>query len=218
MSEGVVRRSRRAGGERRAYVLDHAIAVVAERGLAATRYADVAEASGIAVSTLQGYFGSREDMLIEAFERATVVVVDAMNELASQCDGSWQQLVAMVDQGLSTPAPTWRMLMEFWTAAVHDAELQEHAAALAKQYREPYVKAVQLGTERGAFSPRFEVQVIVESLVSSIVGLLYPVVLGHFAPQVNAYREIVLAQLAFALRVSSEHVSDSPSGNSNVER
>src|SRR5262245_6101025 len=59
------RRIRRAGGTRRAAVLEIAAKVLAERGYENTRYADVSMASGVAVSTLQNYFGSREDMLIE---------------------------------------------------------------------------------------------------------------------------------------------------------
>jgi AcrR family transcriptional regulator len=204
MSEDGRRRTRRAGGARRALVLDHVVAVLAERGYAATRFADVSQASGVAVSTLQGYFGSREDMLIEAFRHATSVAVTAMEELAGQFDDPWQQLVAMIDRGLSTDVPTWRMLMEFWTAAAHDDELRQHAGALAAQYREPFADAVRRGVERGAFRPRFDVAATVEAAVASIVGLLYPVVLGHLAPRPADYREVVLAQLAFAL--GAEHL------------
>jgi len=180
-------------------VLDQVVAVLADRGYAGTRFIDVSEASGVAVSTLQGYFGSREDMLIEAFERATSVAVAAMDEFAAQFDDPWPQLVAMIDRGLSTDVVTWRMLMEFWTAAAHDAELQEQAAALARRYRAPYTDAVRRGIESGAFTPRGDMTAIVEVTVAQIVGLLYPVVLGHLAPQPADYREVVLAQLAFAL-------------------
>lgn len=184
--------------------------MLAERGFAGTRFADVSHASGVAVSTLQGYFGSREDMLIEAFERATSVAVTAMRELAAQSDDPWQQLVAMVDRGLTTDADTWRMLMEFWTAAAHDAELRDHAAQLAEQYREPFVDAVRRGVESGAFTPRFEVAAIVEVAVADIVGLLYPVVLGHLQAQDTGYRDVVLAQLAFALSTSTDSAAATP--------
>ena len=110
MSEAAVR-NRRAGGPKRLLVLDQVISTMAVRGYSGTRYADISEASGIAVSTLQGYFGSREDMLIEAFQRATSVAVEAMREFTAQFDDPWKQLVAMVDRGLATVVPTWRMLM-----------------------------------------------------------------------------------------------------------
>lgn len=188
-------------------VLDEVAGVLADRGYASTRFIDVSEASGVAVSTLQGYFGSREDMLIEAMRRATSVAVDAMNAFAAQFDDPWQQLVAMVDRGLSTDIVTWRLLMEFWTAAAHDAELRDLAAALAQQYREPFIDAVRRGVESGAFTPRFETAAVVEVAVADIVGLLYPVVLRHLAPQDTDYRDVVLAQLAYVLTTSAEEPS-----------
>jgi len=202
MSDSGIRRTRRAGGARRALVLDQVVAVLADRGYAGTRFVDVSEASGVAVSTLQHYFGSREDMLIEALRHATSVAVAAMDELVARFDDPWEQLVAMVDRGLSTDVATWRMLMEFWTAAAHDAELRDHAATLAEQYRAPFADAVQRGIESGAFTPRFDTAALVEVVVANIVGLLYPVVLGHLKPEDTEYRDIVLAQLAFALNPS----------------
>ena len=71
MSRAGSGRIRRAGGARRAVVLGQVVEVLADRGFAGTRFIDVAEASGVAVSTLQGYFGSHEDMLIEALAGAT---------------------------------------------------------------------------------------------------------------------------------------------------
>lgn len=184
-------------------VLDQAVAVIAERGHAGTRFVDVSAASGLAVSTLQGYFGSREDMLIEAMEHATSLAVADMDEFAAQFDDPWQQLVAMVDRGLSTDVATWRLLMEFWTAAAHDSELRDHAATLAERYRRPFLDAVRRGVESGAFIPRFDIAAIVEVAVGNIVGLLYPVVLGQLTPQDTDYRDVVLAQLAFALTLET---------------
>ena len=199
MSDFRSTRTRRAGGARRAQVLDRVVEVLSERGYAATRFADVSQASGVAVSTLQGYFGSREDMLIEALEGATSGEVEALHELAGLFEDPWQQLIALVDRGLSTPVGTWRMLMEFWTAAAHDAELRAHAGGLAEQYRKPFAEAVQRGVDSGSFSPRFDVSAVVDVVVATMDGLLYPLVLDHRASADLDYRDVVLAQLAFAL-------------------
>lgn len=209
MSEAAVR-NRRAGGPKRLLVLDQVISTMAVRGYGGTRYADISEASGIAVSTLQGYFGSREDMLIEAFQRATSVAVEAMREFTAQFDDPWKQLVAMVDRGLATDVPTWRMLMEFWTAAAHDTELRQHATALATQYREPFADAVRRGVESGQFDPRFDVESIVEVAVANIVGVLYPTVLGHLPLPATNYRDVVISQLAYVLQVDTHETSGNP--------
>lgn len=199
MSDSRVNRTRRAGGARRAQVLEQVVEVLSERGYAATRFTDVSQASGVAVSTLQSYFGSREDMLIEALQGTTSGEVAALAELAAGFEAPWQQLVALVDRGLSTPVPTWRMLMEFWTAAAHDAELRAHAVVLAEQYRQPFVEAVERGVQAGSFSPRFEVTAVVDVVVAAMDGLLYPLVLEHRASDDLDYRDVVLAQLAFVL-------------------
>lgn len=122
-----------------------------------------------------------------------------MAEVAASYEEPWQQVVALVDRGLATPVGTWRMLMEFWTAAAHDAELCAHASGLAAAYRMPFVEAVQRGVQAGAFAPRFEVAAIVDVAVAAMDGLLYPVVLDHRACGEVDYRDVVLAQLAFAL-------------------
>ncbi|MFJ4689154.1 TetR/AcrR family transcriptional regulator [Streptomyces sp. NPDC088789] len=192
-------RTRRAGGARRALVLDQVVEVLAGRGYAGTRFSDVSQATGVAVSTLQGYFGSREDMLIEALQRSTSGEVAALRELAAGRTDPWERLVALVERGLATEVPVWRTLMEFWTAAAHDAELREHAGVLATRYREPFAEAVRAGVGSGAFTPRFEAAAIVDVAVAAMDGLLYPVVLDHRASADRAYREVVLAQLAYAL-------------------
>ncbi|WP_067473803.1 TetR/AcrR family transcriptional regulator [Dietzia timorensis] len=203
MSQLASSRTRRAGGSRRAVVLGQVVEVLADRGFAGTRFADVSAASGVAVSTLQGYFGSREDMLVEALRGATSSEVSALYDLAGGFDDPWQQLVALVDRGLSTPVSTWRMLMEFWTAAAHDAELRAHAAVLARQYREPFLEAVRRGVDAGSFSSRFEVAAVVDVLVATMDGLVYPLVLNHRSSADLEYRDVVLAQLAFTLGIDA---------------
>ena len=54
-------RGPRRAGRRKVQVLEAAGRVIAERGADATRFADVAAESAVPVSTLQYYFGSRED-------------------------------------------------------------------------------------------------------------------------------------------------------------
>ena len=43
--------------------------------------------------------------------------------------------------------------------------------------------------------------------MANIVGLLYPVVLGHLTPQPADYRDVVLAQLAFALTLRKDDMT-----------
>src|ERR1700733_10436468 len=127
MAMPIERGGRRAGSARRVAVLETVADVLAERGYEKTRFTDVATASGAAVSTLQSYFGSREDMLIESMRHATDLEVLALEALADSDVDPWNRLIAMIDRNLNSPIRDHRLLIEFWRASMRDAELREHA-------------------------------------------------------------------------------------------
>ncbi|WP_245547575.1 TetR/AcrR family transcriptional regulator [Nocardia brevicatena] len=196
-------RRRRAGGGRRAELLAVVVEVLVERGVDRTRFQDVAQRAGVAVSTLQGHFGSRVDMLVEALQRSTDAEVSVMNELAAAETDPWARLEALVDRGLGTPVPVWRMLMEFWYAAAHDDELRSHSVGLQQRYRQPFVDAVQLGCERGSFTPRRNPDAVVDTLIAALDGVLFPSVLSLPRPEPAEVRAVMLDQLSYLLGVRS---------------
>ena len=85
-------RGQRRAGRRKVAVLEAAGRVIAERGADATRFADVAAESGVPVSTLQYYFGSREDLLVAAFRHASGTEIEALEAEIAALDDPWQQL------------------------------------------------------------------------------------------------------------------------------
>lgn len=198
-------RQRRAGaGHRREAALDAAVTVLVERGYEGTRFKDVAAASGVAVSTLQVYFGSREDMLIEALLRSTTAEVEAMERSAGEAgSGSWERLSALVDYGLNTPVRAWRMLMEFWGAAAHDDELRRHSETLAASYRAPFTEAIRAGTRAGDFDPVADVDAIVDVLIATLDGRMVPTVLALQSQTTDSHRDVLHAQLRAVLGVRS---------------
>ncbi|WP_220131310.1 TetR/AcrR family transcriptional regulator [Streptomyces sp. PT12] len=197
-----IERRRRAGGERRQRVRDAVVEVLAERGYQGTRFRDVAAASGVAVSTLQTYFGSREDMLVEALCEATEAEAAALREAADAVPDPWERLVRLIDRGLATPVPVWRTLMEFWTAAAHDAELRAHSLTLQRAYREPFERVIGDGLASGAFRAGHDASVVTDLIVACLDGLLYPRVLGQPHPRTGPLRELLLDQLRHTLGVA----------------
>lgn len=194
-------RVRRAGGERRREVIDVVVNVLAVKGYAHTRFRDVADESGLAVSTLQGYFGSRVDMLIEALTVSTNGEAETMEALASEHDDPWRRLEVLVERGMSTPVPVWRMLMEFWCAAAHDEELRLHSLTLAQRYRQPFVDAIERGVRQELFRCAHSSAVVVDLVVAVLDGLLFPRVLDQPHADPDALKALLLEQLATTLGV-----------------
>src|SRR2546428_13532303 len=79
----------RRAGRRKTAVLEAACRVIADRGADATRFADVAAESGVPVSTLQYYFGSREDLLVAAFRHASGAEIAALEADLAAMSGPW---------------------------------------------------------------------------------------------------------------------------------
>jgi AcrR family transcriptional regulator len=182
----VERRTRRAGGARRIAVVEAAAGVLAERGYENARFADVAQASGAAISTLQNYFGSREDMLIEAMRHATEVEVAALEAVAVAETDPWNRLVAMIDRNLNTPVRNHQLLMEFWRSGSRDKELRDYGEEGWFSYRAPFLATVIEGRDAGAFALLF----------ATLVGAMVPRVLRFPRPSADRFRTALLRQVA----------------------
>jgi AcrR family transcriptional regulator len=196
MKMPVDRRTRRAGGARRAAVLEAAAAVLADRGYENTRYADVSMTSGVAVSTLQNYFGSREDMLIEAMRQATEREVLVMETVAGAAVDPWNRLVALIDRNLDSPIQNHRLLMEFWRAGIRDGELRDYGHEGWARYRAPFAKTVIDGCDAGMFSPSISPDDIVDLLLATLTGAMVPRLLRFPSPAADRFRTALLQQVA----------------------
>ncbi|MFF3256123.1 TetR/AcrR family transcriptional regulator [Actinacidiphila glaucinigra] len=185
-------------------MLDVVVEVLADRGFEATRFLDVSERSGVAISTLQNYFGSREDMLIEALLRLTAQEVAELEAVAVSEPNPWSRLVALIDRSLYTPRPTHVALVEFWRAAIRDSELREASGDVQLRYRVPYVQAVQDGLDQGEFRARHTAENIADYVLATLSGLIIPSAIRQTPPSVPAVRSMLLAQLRVLLGLPEE--------------
>ncbi|MEU4537392.1 TetR/AcrR family transcriptional regulator [Streptosporangium sp. NPDC023825] len=174
--------------------------VLAERGYENTRFADVSAASGVAISTLQNYFGSREDMVIEAMGLSVDREVAALEAVAAAERDPWERLVAMIDRSLNNSDRTRRMLVEFWRSAMRDDELRAYSTEVQQRYRAPFLAAVREGGEQGGFTLVHGPDDVTDFLISALIGVIVFRVLRHPAPPAPAdFRGVLLSQLRLML-------------------
>ncbi|MGY4649500.1 TetR/AcrR family transcriptional regulator [Mycobacterium sp. URHB0021] len=192
-------RTRRAGGSRRSAVLDAVVEVLAERGYENTRFTDVAAASGVAISTLQNYFGSREDMLIEAMRQATDRELLALEAVADAESDPWNRLVALINRNLNMPARTLALMIEFWRSGIRDAELRDYGEENWRRYGESFVRTVVDGRKAGVFAGASDPEDVVNLLLASLAGAMVPRVLHFATPSADRFRDGLLRQAAAML-------------------
>ena len=199
-----VGRGQRRAGRRKVAVLEAAGRVIAERGADATRFADVAAESGVPVSTLQYYFGSREDLLVAAFRHASGTEIAALEADLAGFDDPWQQLGHVVTSALrgyqAGAAGAGRLWIESWHFAIRDAEMRADALRDYGAWRRLVAGVVRRGTEAGRFAPRLSPEQIAVLTISLVDGVGIPLALDD--PEITADGAVddVLSALAGLLR------------------
>lgn len=132
---------RRAPDERPGQIVDAALAVFGEHGLAGARLDDIAQRAGVAKGTIYLYFPNKEELFREVIRRTIVARLDlAERELA--------------DAGAAGPAALLRTFMVGWWEFVCTPEFQSvHRLVVGELHRFPdladfYVREVAARAHR----------------------------------------------------------------------
>jgi AcrR family transcriptional regulator len=198
----------RRAGRRKTAVLEAACRVIAERGADATRFADVAAESGVPVSTLQYYFGSREDLLVAAFRHASSAEIAALEAEVAGLDDPWDQLELILGKSLTGYEPdapdAGRLWIESWHFGIRDPEMRADALRDNTAWRHLVADVVRGGMERGVFSDRHDPDKVAVLAVAAADGMGIPLSLGD--PDITAAGAVrdVLAALRELLRPGGE--------------
>jgi AcrR family transcriptional regulator len=135
---------------RRPQILGAAAEVIAERGVAATRIADVAERSGVSPPTVLYWFDSKEQLLAEA------LVADDdrfYEELAERLEpaSSPRERLALLIEAAADSSHDFSLWMELWTWALRDENLRAVRERFDARWRAEIETIVAAGREAGEF-------------------------------------------------------------------
>ena len=194
----------RRAGRRKIAVLEAACRVIADRGADATRFADVAAESGVPVSTLQYYFGSREDLLVAAFRHASSTEIAELEAEVAGIGDPWKQLERILTRSLTGYEPdapdAGRLWIESWHFGIRDPEMRADALRDNTAWRRLVADVVRRGIELGTFSDRYAPDTVAVLAVAAADGMGIPLSLGD--PVITAADAVqdVLAALREFLR------------------
>jgi AcrR family transcriptional regulator len=144
---------RRRPDVRREELLDATLAVVVRDGLAAVRVGDVAEVLGVSSGLVFYHFGTKDALVAEAFSLA---VERDLVRLADAVEGEHQpveRLRRVLElYGPTGTAPGWRLWIDAWALAQHEAVIAEALRRLDLRWTEALREVVDDGLGRGAFT------------------------------------------------------------------
>ena len=186
----------RRAGRRKTAVLEAACRVIADRGADATRFADVAAESGVPVSTLQYYFGSREDLLVAAFRHASATEIAALEADIAALTDPWGQLERIISRALAGYQPdapeAGRLWIESWHFGIRDAEMRADTLRDYDAWRRLVADAVRRGVEQGRFGPVQPEKVAVLT-IAMVDGMGIPLALGDPEVGPGAVQDVLAA-------------------------
>lgn len=213
-SAAPARRTRRIG-RRREDVLDIACEVVAARGAEATRFSDVAEATGVGVSTLQYWFGSREDMLVTVFRHAADRDLEAATAHLDTEPSPWRRLVHLAayltgnTDTADNPAPIgddgWRLWIEWWHWALRDQEVRAEVLHDYARWRHLIANTITAGRDAGVFDIDRPPMEIAHQVLAFFDGLALPTALGDPAIDPAHANDLLIDALARLVGYHPEH-------------
>ena len=167
--------------DRREHLMAAAARVLVRDGSAGMRVRDVAVEAGVSTGIVHYYFGSKDEMLVDALRWA--IGKPAERFAALRLDGDYLRVLASLLE-VSLPHPgvlfdEYVLWLELWTAATHDASLRPLCEELAADYRDELVKLVEEGTSAGAFQPVADPRVVAERISAMVDGLCFRTVVGY---------------------------------------
>ena len=200
-----VRRRPRRAGRNRLEVLAAAARVIAQRGVDQTRFADVSAEAGVPISTLQYYFGSREDMIIAAFDHAWRSEREELARESERASDPWDRIRGLVTAGTGAFGADDDHRGQLWLEGVRlgirDPETRTEVLADYESWRHLLAEAIRDGVRAGVFASALSPEEAAVVALAMIDGTGLPLALGDprlAAPQ-SAPADLVLRALAVLL-------------------
>lgn len=177
----VKRRGRPVAHDREA-LLHAARAVAVERGFDALRFADVSEATGVPISSLQYAFGTRDALVREVLRAGVAEEVARLRTAIDREIDPWRRIERFIRLGISIDdgrrREGWLLWIEYWRAASRDPDLRAESSEVSRGWRALLRRAVEDGVLTGQFEISGSAEEVAASLVALVDGLSLQVEVG----------------------------------------
>jgi len=174
---------------RKPQILEAAGAVIARRGVEATRIADVAKAAGTSPPAVLYWFDSREQLLAEALTFAEESFYEELAVRLAELDDARDRLAALIQS--ATVGEDWVLWIELWTRSLRDPELAAARQRLDDRWRTEISAIIVAGIESGDFTVDDPERATLE-LAAVIDGLAVQVALRDSSVSIEVMRAICI--------------------------
>jgi AcrR family transcriptional regulator len=192
-------RARRSVEVRREEILSTTVELLDRLGLAATRVADVAAALEVSPALVFYHFGTKDDLVAEAFAHAVEHDLHRLEKAAAGQDPEERLRRVLRLYGPTGRATGWRIWIDAWAVAQRDAHIRKVLKRLDQQWQDILRGVVDDGVTSGVFTCADPAATVAR--LSALVDGLSVAVVVHRSVTRDQLRSWVAAQLAVELGV-----------------
>ncbi len=208
--------------DRREHLLAAAVDVLVRDGIAGLRIRDVAVAAGVSTGVVHYYFGTKDEILVEALRWAARVPVQRLGNLRQGPDYA-QSVASFLEMSLPHPGvlrDEYVLWLELWSAVCHDATLLPVCEELTALFRSEVMALVSEGTQAGTFHPVTSPTEVSERIIALVESMCLSSAIGYSWLPLDRVRELlrsfVCEQLGLAPNelpyVHLNHAEQPPAG------
>ncbi len=158
--------------------------MIVERGYANTRIVDVARTAGISPALVVYYFGTKENLLIEALRYSEVRFFSAIEEMLVEPMTVRERLRRLVEinfQGdeVTPESPgSWSLWLDLWAQAIREERAAEVRRSLDERWRALVREALRQAQAAGEIEPQVDIVFAAVAFGAILDGFAIQVVLG----------------------------------------
>ena len=184
---------------RREEILSTTVELLDRLGLAATRVADVAVALDVSPALVFYHFGTKDDLVAEAFAHAVEHDLHRLERAAAGEDPVARLRRVLRLYGPTGRATGWRIWIDAWAVALRDPHIRKVLKRLDQQWQDILRGVVDDGVASGVFTCPDPAATVAR--LSALVDGLSVAAVVHRSVTREQLRSWVAAQLAVELGV-----------------
>jgi AcrR family transcriptional regulator len=139
--------------ERRSLIVGAALAVMRRKGLASTTARDVAAEMGTSPGLVHHYFGSMDQLLATAFQKAATEGLDATREAVARAADPVEKLRLFFATYIRAEQDwAFQLWLDAWAEAARRPAVQEMSQRLNVAWQQLLAGVIQAGATSGAFT------------------------------------------------------------------
>ncbi len=182
---------------RKPQILEAAGEVIAERGLTATRIADVAERAGTSPAAVLYWFESREQLLTAALIADEEDFAERIGERLGSAGTAAEKLLLLIEATVAeSRIELW---IELWARSLHDPEAARERLRRDDQWRALLVEIVAAGRYNGEFDSDVDPARAAMAIASLMDGLSVQMTLEDPSLTPAGMEEIIVRQAEAAV-------------------